>query len=100
MEQEQYAAWQQASIGYWCHPLQAYDANPVWSQDPKVTGYRDIMRLALPQSYKGRPSRAASAANADFVVPQMFAAVCSGQATPQQAAKEAQRRAERYFRKA
>jgi multiple sugar transport system substrate-binding protein len=58
------------------------------------------MRLGLPQSYKGRPSRAASAANADFVIPQMFAAVCSGQATPQQAAKEAQRRAERYFRKA
>ena len=100
MEQEQYAAWEQASIGYWCHPLKAYDANPVWTQDPKVTAYRDILRLGLPQSYKGRPSRAASAANADSVVPQMFASVCSGQATPQQAAKEAQRRAERYFRKA
>jgi multiple sugar transport system substrate-binding protein len=100
MEQEQYAAWQRASIGYWCHSLQAYDANPVWTEDPKVTAYRDIMRLGLPQSYKGRPSRAASAANADFVIPQMFASVCSGQATPQQAAKEAARRAERYFRKA
>ncbi len=35
-----------------------------------------------------------------MVVLQMFASVCAGQATPKMAASEAQRRAERYFRKA
>jgi multiple sugar transport system substrate-binding protein len=100
MEQEQYVPWQQASIGYWCHPLQAYDANPLWSSDPKVTAYRDVMRNALPQSYKGKPSRAAAAAKADMVVLQMFASVCAGQASPQEAAAQAQKRAERYFKRA
>jgi multiple sugar transport system substrate-binding protein len=100
MEQEQYVPWQQASSGYWCHPLAAYDANPVWTDDPKVTPYRGVMRNALQQSYKGRPSKAAAAAKADMVVLQMFASVCAGQATAKDAAAEAQRRAERYFRKA
>jgi multiple sugar transport system substrate-binding protein len=100
MEQEQYVPWQQASSGYWCHPLAAYDANPVWTDDPKVTPYRGVMRNALQQSYKGRPSKAAAAAKADMVVLQMFASVCAGQATAKDAASEAQRRAERYFRKA
>jgi multiple sugar transport system substrate-binding protein len=98
MEEEQYAAWQEASIGYWCHPLQAYDALPLWTEDPKHSPYRDIMRNALPQSYKGPPSEAAAAVKAEFVVVDMFASVCAGQATPEEAATEAQRRAERYFR--
>jgi multiple sugar transport system substrate-binding protein len=100
LEKEQYVPWQEASIGYWCHPLQAYDDSPVWTVDPKHAPYRDIMRLALPQSYKGRPSEAAAAAKADFVVLNMFQSVCAGQSTPEEAAREAQRRAERYFEKA
>jgi multiple sugar transport system substrate-binding protein len=98
IEEEQYASWQAASIGYWCHPLQAYDALPLWTEDPKHSPYRDIMRNALPQSYKGPPSEAAAAVKAEFVVVDMFASVCAGQATPQEAAAEAQRRAERYFK--
>ena len=98
IEEEQYAPWQAASIGYWCHPLQAFDALPLWTEDPKHSPYRDIMRNALPQSYKGPPSEAAAAVKAEFVVVDMFASVCAGQATPPEAAAEAQRRAERYFR--
>jgi multiple sugar transport system substrate-binding protein len=98
MEEEQYGAWQNASIGYWCHPLQAYDDLPVWTEDPKHGPYRDVMRRALPQSYKGRPSEAASAAEADMVVVNMFQQVCAGQMSPKDAMAEAQRRARRYFR--
>jgi multiple sugar transport system substrate-binding protein len=98
MEEEQYAAWQQASIGYWCHPLQAYDANPVWTEDPKHTPYKDVMRRALPQSYKGPPSQAAAAVKADFVSVDMFQSVCAGGTAPKDAAAEAERRARRYFR--
>jgi multiple sugar transport system substrate-binding protein len=98
MEEEQYAPWQEASIGYWCHPLAAYDALPLWTEDPKHTPYRDVMRNALPQSYKGPPSEAAAAVKAEFVVVDMFASVCAGQVTPEEAATEAQRRAERYFK--
>ena len=97
MEKEQYGAWQQASIGYWCHPLAAYDGNPVWD-DPASAAYKNVMRNALPQSYKGRPSEAAAAAKADFVVLNMFQAVCAGQMSPKEAAADAQRRGERYYR--
>jgi multiple sugar transport system substrate-binding protein len=98
MEEEQYGAWQTASIGYWCHPLAAYDGLPIWTEDPKHTPYRNVMRKALPQSYKGRPSEAAAAVKADFVSVNMFQSVCAGQLNPKDAAAEAQRRAERYFR--
>ena len=97
MEEEQYAAWQEASIGYWCHPLQAYDKLSLWTDDPKATPYRDIMRNALPQSYKGPPSEAAAAVKADFVVVDMFQSVCADQLSPKEAAAEAERRALRYF---
>jgi multiple sugar transport system substrate-binding protein len=98
MEEEQYAAWQEACLGYWCHALEAYDKNPVWTEDPKATPYRDVMRNALPQSYKGPPSEAAAAVKADFVSVDMFQAVCAGQSSPEDAAAEAERRAKRYFR--
>jgi multiple sugar transport system substrate-binding protein len=99
MEQEQYVPWQEASVGYWTHPLQAYDATPIWNADPLYTPFRDIMRNALPQSYKGSPGEAASAARADGIVLQMYSTVVAGQATPEEAAAEAQRRAERIYRR-
>lgn len=100
MEQEQYVPWQEASVGYWTHPLQAYDATPIWTADPLYTPYRNIMRNALPQSYKGSPGEAASAARADGIVLQMYSTVVTGEATPEEAAAEAQRRAERIYRRA
>lgn len=98
MEEEQYGPWLEASIGYWGHPLAAYDNAPIWTSDPKIAAYKNVMRKALPQSYKGRPSEAAAAAKADFVTLNMFQNVCAGQQTPKEAAAEAERRAKRYFK--
>ena len=98
MEAPQYTAWQSASIGYWCHPLAAYDNADIWTSDPKIGAYRNIIRNGLPQSYKGKPSPKAAAAKADFVVLNMFQSVCAGQQSPQEAAKEAQKRGERYYK--
>ncbi len=97
-EQEQYVPWQEACIGYWQHTLQAYDALPFWTSDPKLTPFRDIPRNMKPYFWKGKPGYASAAVLADYVVVNMFASVCSGDATPQEAAAEAQRRAERYYR--
>ena len=98
MEEEQYVEWQKASIGYWGHPLMAYDKNPLWDTDPKVTPYKNVMRKALPQSYKGDPTEAAAAAKADFVTLNMFQQVCAGNMTPQAAMEDAERRGKRYFK--
>lgn len=98
MEQEQYDKWLTGCYGYWAQPLKAYAKSKVWESDPKITLYRDTIENALWYGYKGPITEAASAVNAEYVMVQMVASVCAGQATPEQAAAEAERRAKRYYR--
>lgn len=98
MEEEQYLPWLTASIGYWNHPLQAYDKAPIWTDDPKHTPYQHVLSDAIWDGYKGSVGEASAAVTADFVVVQMVASVATGQATPEEAAAEAERRAKRYYR--
>jgi len=97
-EAEQYDPWLQANLGYWSGPLNAYSNSAVWSSDPKIAVFRDVMDTKFYAGYKGPISEGSAAANADYVLVQMCASVCSGQATPQAAAAEAERRARRFFR--
>ncbi|MCO6417112.1 extracellular solute-binding protein [Siccirubricoccus sp. KC 17139] len=99
MEREQYDPWLIANLGYWAHPLAAYGASAVWTSDPKVAIFRDSMNNKFWNGYKGPISEASGQANAEYVTVQMCAAVASGQATPEQAAREAERRARRIFRR-
>jgi hypothetical protein len=55
MEKEQYVPWQEASIGYVCHPLAAYESSAFWTADPKKTPYRDCMKNMTPNGYAGTP---------------------------------------------
>jgi len=98
MEREQYDQWLQASIGYWGHPLQAYENSEIWEADPKHEVYRSIIKDSLWDGYKGSVGEASAAVLSDFVVVNMVASVCAGQATPEEAAAEAERRARRYYR--
>jgi multiple sugar transport system substrate-binding protein len=98
MEAEQYDPYLNACIGYWGHPLQAYEASAIWSVDPKHEPFKDVIKTSLYDGYKGSISEASAAVLSDFVVVQMVAAVCAGQATPEDAAQEAHRRCRRYYR--
>lgn len=98
MEVEQYDPWLQANIGYWSQPLNAYAASATWAGDPKVAVFRDTMNSNFWNGYKGPITEGSVAATADYVMVQMCASVASGQATPQAAAREAERRATRFFR--
>jgi multiple sugar transport system substrate-binding protein len=98
MEAEQYDPWLQANLGYWSQPLVAYNNSATWNADPKVSIFKGVMDTGFYAGYKGPISEASAAANADYVMVQMCASVASGQATPQQAAAEAERRARRFFR--
>ena len=98
METEQYDPWLQANIGYWSQPLNAYAASAVWNADPKVAVFRDTMNSGFYNGFKGPITEGSVAATADYVMVQMCASVASGQATPQAAAREAERRATRFFR--
>ena len=97
MEKEQYDRLLQGSVGYLSHPLRAYKDHPVWTEDPKRTVFRDVAERTLPFSYAGDLGYAASSVFADFVVVNMIGEAATGAKTPQQAAEDAQRRAERYY---
>src|SRR5450432_1992325 len=98
MEKEQYVPWQEASIGYVCHPLAGYESSPFWTADPKNTPYRDCMKDMRPNSFAGSMGYASAAAVADFIIPNMVAEAASGSKTPKEAAERAQQRAERYYK--
>ena len=99
MEAPQYDPWLQANIGYWAQPLNAYNASATWTGDPKVAIFKNTMDTDFWLGYKGPMSEGSAAANADYVMVQMCASVASGQATPEAAAREAERRAARFFRR-
>ncbi|MDB5376612.1 MAG: transporter substrate-binding protein, partial [Rubritepida sp.] len=96
LETEQYDPWLQANLGYWAQPLNAYGNSAVWSSDPKVSIFRDTMDSGFWNGYRGPITEGSAAANADYVMVQMCASVASGQATPEAAAREAERRAARF----
>ncbi|BAT61806.1 bacterial extracellular solute-binding protein [Variibacter gotjawalensis] len=99
LEKEQYEPWLNANNGYWAQPLAAYADAAVWNGDPKVKLFKDTMNSGFWNGYKGPITAASGAVNADYVMVQMCAAVATGAATPEQAAREAERRAQRYFRR-
>ena len=98
LEREPYEAWQQASLGYMCQTLRAYESNPIWTSDPKITPFRDGPRLTLYSAYPGKVGPASAAVAADLIIPQMFAEAASGQSTPKDAIARAEQRARRYYR--
>jgi multiple sugar transport system substrate-binding protein len=99
LEKEQYEPWLNANSGYWSQPLAAYADAAVWSGDPKVKIFKDVMKSQYYTGYKGPISTATGAVNADYVLVQMCASVATDAATPEAAAAEAERRAKRYFRR-
>ncbi|CAA9325153.1 MAG: ABC transporter, substrate-binding protein (cluster 1, maltose/g3p/polyamine/iron) [uncultured Microvirga sp.] len=98
LEAEQFNTWMQAAKGYLSHCLTAYDANPVWTEDPKRTVYRDVAKRSLTAGGLGSVGEKAATAIADFVVLDMFANVCTGREDPKSAMKMAERQAQRIYR--
>ena len=98
MESEQYDPWLTGCLGYWAHTLRGYSKSAVWASDPKIAVYRDGTDNAFWTGYKGPITQAAGTVAAEYVLVQMFNSVASGQATPVEAAAEAERRTKRYYR--
>ncbi|MEK6209557.1 MAG: ABC transporter substrate-binding protein [Pseudomonadota bacterium] len=97
-EKEQYEAWMEAALGFVTQPLRAYEAAPVWKSDPKRFAYRDSVKYMLPNGWPGKLGSASAAVMADFVVVDMIASACTGSDSIQDAIKQAEKRAERYYK--
>ncbi|WP_421726203.1 ABC transporter substrate-binding protein [Bauldia sp.] len=98
MEADQYNKWIEGSVGYMTHTLNAYDDNPVWTEDPKRLVFRDAPKRTLWAGYKGQIGENAAAALADFVVVDMFANYCTDRETVDGAISIAERQAKRIYR--
>ena len=98
MEAENYNQWLQDAVGYLTHPLNAYDKNPVWTSDPKLTPARDVAKRTLTAGGLGSVGEKAASALADFLIMDMFASVCTGRASPKEAIAIAERQARRIYR--
>ena len=98
MEKAQYDAWLQASVGYFTQTLKAFEDHPVWTEDPKRRVFRDASTRTLSMAYAGQMGYAAAGALADFIVVDMVSQAATGQLSPQDAMKQADKRANRYYR--
>src|SRR5215470_2193493 len=98
LEADNYNKWLTESVAYLTHPLNAYDANPIWTADPKNTIFREAAKRTLTAGGLGSVGEKAAAALADFIVLDMFANVCTGREDPKGAIKIAERQAARLYR--
>ncbi len=98
MEADQYNKWLSESRGYMTHTLKAFDANPVWEEDPKRRVFRDAATRTLVAGYPGSLGENAASAIADFVVLDMFANYATDRTTMDEAIKSAARSAARIYR--
>jgi multiple sugar transport system substrate-binding protein len=97
-EADQMNAWIQGSSAYCCQPLKAFADNPVWTADPIHAPYARASETLRPNGYAGPLGYASAAVMADYVVVDMFASAVTGAMTPEEAAEQAEKRANRYYR--
>jgi multiple sugar transport system substrate-binding protein len=98
MEAENLDPWVIKSVGYLTPGLKAYEKNPIWTSDPKLTVCRDVAKRTLTAGHLGSVGEKAAAALADFIVLDMVANAATGRETPEGAMKIAERQAQRLYR--
>jgi multiple sugar transport system substrate-binding protein len=98
MDAAQFDKWLIDSVAYLTHPLNAYDANPVWKTDPKLSICRDVAKRTLTAGGLGSVGEKAASALADFIVLDMMASVATGRSSIPDAIAVAERQAKRIYR--
>jgi multiple sugar transport system substrate-binding protein len=98
LEADQFNKWIDSAQGYLTHCLNAYDANPVWTADPKRTVFRDAAKRSLTAGGLGSVGEKAATAIADFLVLDMFANYCTGREDVKGSIAGAERLAKRIYK--
>jgi multiple sugar transport system substrate-binding protein len=98
MEADQMNAWILGSSAYCCQPLKAFASNPVWTSDPIHAPYARASETLRPNGYAGPLGYSSAAVMADYVLVDMFASAVTGAMSPEDAAAQAEKRANRYYR--
>jgi multiple sugar transport system substrate-binding protein len=98
MEADQFKKWLNASGGMLSHALNAYAANPVWTEDPKRTVFRDAANRSLTVGGLGSLGEKPANAFSVFVLVDVFANFCLGRQDVKGAIKIAERQLQRIYR--
>ena len=98
MEAANLNPWVEKSVGYLTPGLKAYEKNPIWTADPKLTVCRDVAERTLTAGGLGSVGEKAASALADFIVLDMFANYCTGREDVKGAMAGAERQARRIYR--
>lgn len=91
-------AWIEGASAYCCQPLRAFENNPVWTARPIHEAYARASASLRPNGYAGPLGAASAGTMADYVLVDMFAEAVTGQSSPEDAIRNAERRANRYYR--
>jgi multiple sugar transport system substrate-binding protein len=98
MEAEQYGPWLSNCLGYWSQSLKSYAKMGFWTADPALAPFRIGLDTGYYDGYRGPVTASSSAVTANYTVVDMFAAVVTGNSTPEAAAKQAAKAAQRYYK--
>lgn len=99
LEEDQYGPWIDAMRGYVTQGLKYFSHLPVWTRDPKHTPFRDTLLRMLPNGYAGPLGPASAAAMAEYIVVDMFADAATGRRMAKEAARVAEERLAKIYKK-
>ena len=92
LDREQAGPWTDAMTGYVTLAYQGYSKLPIWTSDPNITPFRDVMDGARFDGFAGTPGRGAAQAMDQFVLIDMYADVVINKMSPKAAMQKAENR--------
>ena len=98
LDKPQAGPWTDAMIGYVTLAYRGYSKLPIWTSDPQVTPFRDVMEGARFDGWAGTPGRGAAQAVDQFVLTDMYADVCVNKMNPRAAMQKAENRLKQIYK--
>ena len=80
-DDKQLSRWLASADAYYAPFLHAYDNHPMWNVEPRYLPYRDSLKTSHLPGWPGPVGHATSESVAKYVVVDMFAKACQGEAT-------------------
>jgi len=73
MEKDQYMKWTTIAAGYNAGPFDAFHGDPVFSSDPKLKAFQDVVAPGKWPGWPAMPSKKTAQAQTQYIVADMFA---------------------------
>src|SRR5689334_8161668 len=80
-DDKQMSRWLTAGDAYYAPFLHGYDNHPMWQPEPRYMPYKESLKTSRPHTWPGPQGPAASESVAKYVLVDMFAKACRGDAT-------------------